>query len=167
MTGLPLVWGEKGPFDPAARPAAAYVELSREFDFRLVDVLDAETLERGRLLFLAQPQRARSGGAGRARRLDPPGADGRSSSPIRSWPGRANSRWATSGGRRRSGLLAPLLGHWGMILEAPARPGEVRGALGRSADPCSTRPAASEARARTARSTRRAGRPSAGSAAEW
>ena len=29
MTGLPLVWGETGPFDPGSRPAAAYVELSR------------------------------------------------------------------------------------------------------------------------------------------
>jgi hypothetical protein len=57
MTGLPLVWGEKGAFDPDSRPAAVYAELDKAFDFRPVDVLDPATLERGRLLFLAQPQR--------------------------------------------------------------------------------------------------------------
>jgi len=124
MTGLPLVWGEKGPFDPNSRPAAAYQELSREFSFRPVDVLDPETLGRGRLLFLAQPQRLapaelaaldgwiRSGG--RALIL---------TDPMLTWPSEL-----PPGDIRRpppAGLLAPLLHHWRLALEAPAEPGEV------------------------------------------
>lgn len=124
MTGLPLVWGEKGPFEAGARPAAAYVELSREFDFRPVDLLDAKTLGRGRLLFLAQPQRLapaelaaldgwiRAGG--RALIL---------TDPMLAWP----SELPPGDIRRppRVGLLAPLLGHWRLALEPPAKSSEV------------------------------------------
>ncbi|HEU0097888.1 MAG TPA: hypothetical protein VFQ67_03850 [Allosphingosinicella sp.] len=124
MTGLPLVWGEKGPFDPDSRPAPAYVELSREFDFRPVDVLDPATLARGRRLFLAQPKRLapaemvaldawiRKGG--RALIL---------TDPMLTWPSQL-----PFGDIRRPppvGLLSPLLAHWGMSLEAPAAPGIV------------------------------------------
>jgi hypothetical protein len=124
MTGLPLVWGEKGAFDPGSRPAAAYVQLTREFDFRPVDVLDSETLARGRLLFLAQPNRLapaelaaldawiRSGG--RALIL---------TDPRLTWPTEL-----PLGDIRRPppvGLLAPLLTHWRIALEAPGSPGEV------------------------------------------
>jgi hypothetical protein len=124
MTGLPLIWGEKGPFHPASRPAAAYVRLSREFDFRPVDVLDAETLARGRLLFLAQPQRLapaelaaldawiRRGG--RALIL---------TDPVLTWPSEL-----PPGDIRRPpavGLLAPLLNHWRLILDPPVRRGQV------------------------------------------
>jgi hypothetical protein len=94
MTGLPIVWGEAGPFDPASKPAAAYVELQREFAFRPVDVLDADSLGRGKLLFLAQPQRLAPAelaaldawirGGGRALILTDP-----------MLAGRASSRWAT------------------------------------------------------------------------
>jgi hypothetical protein len=124
MTGLPLVWGEKGPFDPAARPAAAYVELKREFDFRPVDVLDSASLARGRLLFLAQPQllapaelAALDGwirGGGRALIL---------TDPMLTWPS-----GLPPGDIRRpppAGLLEPLLGHWRLALDPPPRPGEV------------------------------------------
>ena len=56
MTGLPLVWGETGPFDPQSRPAAAYRALQEEFAVRPIDFLDARALSQGRLLLLAQPR---------------------------------------------------------------------------------------------------------------
>lgn len=124
MTGLPLVWGEKGPFEGGSRPAAAYVGLAGEFDLRPVDVLDARTLERGRNLFLAQPYRLapaelaaldgwiRRGG--RALIL---------TDPVLAWPSTL-----PLGDIRRppsTGLLAPLLGHWRVTLEPPAETGQV------------------------------------------
>jgi hypothetical protein len=124
MTGLPLVWGEKGPFDPASRPAAAYVRLSREFDFRPVDVLDVETLARGRLLFLAQPQRL---APAELAALDAWIRDGGRAliltDPVLTWPSAL-----PPGDIRRPpavGLLAPLLHHWRAILDPPAGSGAV------------------------------------------
>ena len=115
MTGLPIVWGEKGAFDPASRPAAAYLNLQKEFDIRLVDTLEPETLGTGRLLLLAQPQRlspaelaAADGwvrGGGRALIL----AD-----PALAWPSEL-----PLGDIRRpppTSLLGPLLDHWGLAL---------------------------------------------------
>lgn len=128
MTGLPLVWGETGPFDPASRPAAAYVELRKAFDFRPVDVLDEATLARGRLLFLAQPQRLapaelaaldswiRAGG--RALIL---------TDPMLTWPSAL-----PPGDIRRpppAGLLGPLLRHWRVSLAEPAEAGEAEARL--------------------------------------
>ncbi len=124
MTGLPLVWGEKGPFEAGSGPAAAYADLGGEYDFRPVDVLDTRTLERGRVLFLAQPHRlapvelaaldgwVRRGG--RALIL---------TDPVLTWPS-----VLPLGDIRRpppAGLLAPLLGHWRLALEPPAEAGEV------------------------------------------
>lgn len=124
MTGLPLVWGERGPFDPASRPQASYSRLREWFDFQPVDVLDRATLARGRILFLAQPNRlaprelaALDGwvrGGGRALIL---------TDPMLTWPSEL-----PLGDIRRPppvGLLGPLLGHWRLTLEPPARPGEV------------------------------------------
>jgi hypothetical protein len=124
MTGLPLVWGEKGPFDPGSRPAAAYRELGRSFELQPVDVLDPATLARGRALFLAQPQRLapaeladldawiRRGG--RALIL---------TDPLLAWP----SELPPTDIRRPPpvGLLGPLLDHWGLTLDPPAQAGEV------------------------------------------
>ena len=64
MTGLPLVWGETGPFDPASRPAAAYASLRREFAVRPIDYLDAPALGDSRLLLLAQPRTLAPAGTG-------------------------------------------------------------------------------------------------------
>jgi ABC transporter family protein len=123
MTGLPLLWGEKGAFDPESRPAAAYRELQKEFSFEPVDVLDRASLAHGRLLLLAQPQRLSPAelaavdawirGGGRAVIL----AD-----PLLAWPSEL-----PLGDIRRPppvSLLGPLLGHWGLTLE-PAAPGVV------------------------------------------
>lgn len=133
MTGLPIVWGEAGPFDPASRPAAAYRALQDEFEVRPIDYLDPAGLGGGRLLLLAQPRLlepaelaaldawVRQGG--RALIL----AD-----PALAWPIRL-----PLGDLRRPppvSLLTPLLDHWGLRLEPPARRGiEVR-MLGRSGE---------------------------------
>jgi hypothetical protein len=125
MTGLPLHWGETGPFDPASRPAASFVDLREEFAFVPLDVLDSAGLARGQVLFLAQPQRlgpaelaAVDGwirGGGRALILI---------DPMLTWPSAL-----PPGDIRRApsvGLLGPLLHHWRLALDAPAEPRELR-----------------------------------------
>ncbi|HYW16849.1 MAG TPA: hypothetical protein VE891_11950 [Allosphingosinicella sp.] len=124
MTGLPLVWGEKGPFDPGSRPPTGFLLLQQTFRFRPVDVLDAETLDGKQLLFLAQPHRlapaelaALDGWIrGGARALI-------FTDPVLTWPSEL-----PPGDIRRSppeGLLAPLLNHWRLALDGPEAPGEV------------------------------------------
>lgn len=116
MTGLPIIWGEKGAFDPASRPAASYEALRREFVLRPLDYLDRETLAKGRLLLLAQPRALAPTelaaldqwvrGGGRALIL---------TDPLLAWPSEL-----PLGDIRRPpplGLLAPLLNHWGIALE--------------------------------------------------
>ena len=120
MSGLPLVWGEGGPFDPASQPAAAYQALEREFDVRPIDYLDPRNLAGARLLLLAQP-----------RALTPQelvaldhwvGAGGHVlvlADPQLEWPSRL-----PFGDVRRppsTSLLAPLLRHWGLRLEPRRR----------------------------------------------
>ncbi|HEX8224602.1 MAG TPA: hypothetical protein VF605_12365 [Allosphingosinicella sp.] len=125
MTGLPLYWGETGPFDPAARPAASFVDLREDFEFEPLDVLDPVSLRRGRVLFLAQPQRLAPAelaaldawirGGGRALIL---------TDPRLTWPSAL-----PPGDIRRAppvGLLAPLLHHWRLALDTPAEVREVR-----------------------------------------
>jgi hypothetical protein len=124
MTGLPLVWGEKGPFEPGSRPAAAYRELSRSFELRPVDVLDPATLALGRTLLLVQPQRLSPGEladldtwirrGGRALIL---------TDPMLAWPSEL-----PPGDIRRPppvGMLAPLLDHWRLTMDPPPQAGEV------------------------------------------
>lgn len=124
LTALPLIWGEKGPLDPGSRPAAAFPMLEREFSVRALDVLDATSLGTGSLLLLAQPRALapseladldawiRRGG--RALILTDPALQWPSELPL--------------GDIRRPppiGLLRPLLDHWGLELEGPAKPGIV------------------------------------------
>lgn len=129
MSGLPLAWGEAGPFDPRSRPASAYVELQEYFQFEPVDVLDEAGLGRGRLLLLAQPQRLAPAelaaldlwirGGGKALILDDPALAWPSALPL--------------GDIRRPppvGLLGPLLDHWGLSMAPPAAPGLVGGDVG-------------------------------------
>ena len=122
MSALPLIWGEKGPFDPASKPAAAYKALAGEFRIRPLDLLDDKSLSTGRLLLLAQPRAlapeelvafdawVRRGG--RALILTDPRLLWPSSLPL--------------GDIRRApaiGLLDPLLTHWGLKLApGPERP---------------------------------------------
>jgi hypothetical protein len=126
MSGLPLIWGEKGPFEAGSRPAAAYAELSGDFEFLPADVLDEATLARGRSLLLAQPKRLAAAElaaldgwirkGGRALIL---------TDPMLRWPSEL-----PPGDIRRPppfGLLSPLLDHWRVTIEAPAGPGEVEG----------------------------------------
>jgi hypothetical protein len=122
MTGLPLIWGESGPFDPSSRPAAAYSALQREFAIRPIDYLDARGLAGVPLLLLAQP-----------RLLEPRElvaldawirAGGRTlilADPDLAWP----SRLPAGDPRRPPPIsqLSPLLEHWGLRLRAgEARP---------------------------------------------
>lgn len=124
LTGLPIIWGEGGAFDPASRPAAGYRMLQSEYRVRPLDTLDRTTLGQGRLLLVAQPRRlaprelaALDGwvrGGGRALIL---------TDPTLIWP----SRLPLGDARRPPpvGLLGPLLDHWGLALDRDDEPGLV------------------------------------------
>ncbi|MBA3676956.1 MAG: hypothetical protein H0W74_06070 [Sphingosinicella sp.] len=122
MTALPIIWGEGGAFDPESRPAASHRALEREFRVRPLDVLDEASLSSGKLLLLAQPPLlaphelaafdawVRRGG--RSLIL---------TDPSLTWPSRL-----PLGDTRRpppTGLLGPLLEHWGLRLEPAERRG--------------------------------------------
>lgn len=116
MTGLPIIWGETGPFDPASRPAAFYRALQAGYEVRPLDHLDPGTLGAGRLMLLAQPRALAPvelvalddwvRGGGRVLVL----AD-----PDLVWP----SRLPLGDVRRPppASLLGPLFAHWGLRLE--------------------------------------------------
>ena len=121
MSALPLVWGEGGAFDPASRPAAIYTALGREFTLHPIDALDEESLGAARLLLLIQPRWLAPGElvaldawirrGGRAVILTDPRLDWHSDLPL--------------GDIRRpppTGLLGPLLDHWGLPM-TPGREG--------------------------------------------
>ena len=116
FSGLPLVWGETGPFDPDSRPAAAYRALQQEYDVRPIDFVDGRALRGARLMLVAQPRAlapeelvaldgwVRSGG--RALILI---------DPVLGWP----SELPLGDPRRPPPVnqLLPLLDHWGVSLE--------------------------------------------------
>jgi hypothetical protein len=116
LSGLPLVWGETGPFDPDSRPAAAYQALQREYDVRPIDYVDARALRGARLMLVAQPRALTPQelvafddwirGGGRALILV---------DPVLGWP----SELPLGDPRRPPpvSLLGPLLDHWGVSLE--------------------------------------------------
>jgi len=118
MTALPIIWGEKGAFDPTSRPAAAYKAIEREFRVRPLDVLDPKILRTGRLLLLAQP-----------RALDPEElvalddwVRGGGNALILTDPGLAWPSELPLGDPRRPpaiGLLGPILTHWGVAIDLP------------------------------------------------
>ncbi len=121
FTALPIIWGEGGAFDPAARPAASFRALEHEFRVRALDVLDRASLGQGRLLLIAQPRALDPGEfvaldawvrrGGRALIL---------TDPALTWPSKL-----PLGDLRRPppvGLLAPLLTHWGLQLDPPFDP---------------------------------------------
>ena len=119
LTGLPLVWGETGPLDPGARPAASYKALEEEFEVRPLDVLDEKSLGSGKLLLLAQP---RALAPSELVALDAwVRRGGRTlilTDPMLLWPSEL-----PLGDIRRAppiALLDPLLTHWGLSMEAPA-----------------------------------------------
>lgn len=124
MTGLPIVWGEGGAFDPASRPALAYQVLQQEFAVRPVDTLEPQSLAGARLLLLAQPRwlsptelvalDAWVRGGGRVLIL---------TDPRLAWP----SELPVGDIRRPPpiGLLGPLLDHWGLALRPPQEEGIV------------------------------------------
>ncbi|HEY0044866.1 MAG TPA: Gldg family protein [Allosphingosinicella sp.] len=123
MTAMPLIWGEGGAFDPNSRPAAIYTALQQEFTLRPIDALNPASLEEAPLLLLIQPRWlapqelvalddwVRRGG--RALILTDPRLNFHSDLPL--------------GDIRRpppTGLLGPLLGHWGLTMETGLRWGD-------------------------------------------
>jgi hypothetical protein len=123
MTGLPLIWGEGGAFDPASRPAAAYRLLEREYDVRPIDAIEPPALAGARLMLLAQPRLL---APEELVTLDGWVRDGGRililTDPRLSWP----SRFPPGDARRppEAGLLSPLLTHWGLRLDPPTGAGE-------------------------------------------
>ncbi|WP_114954209.1 Gldg family protein [Sphingosinicella terrae] len=119
MTGLPLIWGEAGPFAPDSRPAAAYVQLQQEFAIRPIDHVDEAALAGERLMLLAQPRGPEPrelvaldrwvAEGGRVLVL----ADTELAWPSRLPPGDSRRPPSATG-------LAPLLRHWGLRLDRSA-----------------------------------------------
>lgn len=116
MTSLPIVWGTGGAFDPNSRPAESYRALEREFQVVPIDSIEPATLRGHRLMLLAQPRLlapeelvalddwVRAGG----RVL------------VLTDPDLVAAREFPFGDTRRppeTGLLGPLLDHWGLRLE--------------------------------------------------
>lgn len=124
MTALPIIWGEGGAFDPAARPAASYAALKADYAVRPLDTLTAQTLGPSELLLLAQPRAlapeelvaldAWVRGGGRALII---------TDPLLRWP--SELPLGDIGRPPAIGLLAPILTHWGLALLPPERAGHV------------------------------------------
>jgi hypothetical protein len=129
MSALPLAWGEGGAFDPASRPAESYRLLEREFDLRLLDALEPQSLRGVRLMLLAQPRQltpeelvaldqwVRNGGSALIL-----------TDPELSWA----ADWPPGHVLRppQTGLLGPLLDHWGLAVQPSEPAGLVEDALG-------------------------------------
>jgi hypothetical protein len=133
MTALPMVWGEGGAFDPNSRPSETYRALEREFAVTPIDAIEPAALRGHRLMLLAQPRLlapeelvaldewVRSGG----RVL------------ILTDPVLAAAREFPLGDVRRppdTGLLGPLLAHWGVRLKPVDRMGDIFFLPGRGGD---------------------------------
>jgi len=126
LTSLPLVFGEEFSLDQKGSPLLA--ALNSRYRVRPVDVTDAATLARGRLMMIAQP-RAQTAenlvalddwvrGGGRLLLF----AD-----PMLEWP----SSKALGDPTRPPPMFADtgLLGHWGLRLDAPDQRGPAKGRI--------------------------------------
>ena len=111
MTSLPIIWGEKSPFDPGSGPSASWRALQQEFTLRPVDFLDSESLSETRLMLIAQPRQLSPQelvrldewvrGGGRTLILADPALAWPSDMP----PGDVRRGISTN-------MLTPLLSHW-------------------------------------------------------
>jgi hypothetical protein len=116
MTSLPIVWGVGGAFDPDSRPAESYRALEREFEVTPIDSIEPATLRAHRLMLLAQPRRlapeelvAVDGWVRRGGRI-----------LILTDPVLVAARGFSVADMNRppeTGLLGPLLDHWGLRVE--------------------------------------------------
>jgi hypothetical protein len=119
MTGLPIVWGEGGAFDPESRPAGSYRMLEREFAVRPIDAIEPGALSGARLMLLAQPRLL---APEELVELDRWVRDGGHILVLTdqhlAWP----SELAFDDPRRPPALplLGPLLRRWGVRLDEPA-----------------------------------------------
>ncbi|MEP3227001.1 MAG: hypothetical protein ABJO01_13575 [Parasphingorhabdus sp.] len=127
MTSLPIIWGEAVSMEAVisgeANPAAIYSHWQEQHDIVAVDSFEALEKSSPDIILLAQP----------------PAMDPADIATVDKWV-RAGGRaliftdpmldWHTIyalGDKRRplaSGLLSPLLNHWGLQLEAPSEQGE-------------------------------------------
>lgn len=127
LTSLPLVFGEEFSLDQKGSPLLA--ALSSRYRVRPVDVTDAATLARGRLMMIAQPRAQTAENLvaldnwvrGRGRLL-------LFADPMLEWP----SSKALGDPTRPPPMFADtgLLGHWGLRLDAPDQRGPAKGRLG-------------------------------------
>lgn len=118
VTSLPIIWGEKGPFEPGSRPAASWLALQEEFSLRPVDFLDSESLDETQLMLLAQPRQLSPQelvsldewvrGGGRILIL----ADAALAWPSDLPPGDVRRAISTN-------MLTPLLSHWRIEVGTP------------------------------------------------
>lgn len=127
MTSLPLVWGEDASMEAIlsdrSQPAPIYRYWQEQYDVAAIDSLENLAQDDPDVLILAQPRAlapadladldawVRSGGAVIIL-----------TDPVLVWP----SALPLGDPRRplASGLLSPLLGHWGLELVRPAEPGD-------------------------------------------
>lgn len=119
MTALPIIWGEGGAFDPASAPASSYKMLQNQFKLRPLDTISDAGLAGAKLMLLAQP---RALAPAELVSLDAWVREGGHilvlTDPALTWPTQL-----PLGDIRRPppvGLLSPLLGHWGVAVEASA-----------------------------------------------
>ena len=127
LTSLPLLFGEGFELDP--KPSPLIEALGESHEVTAIDTTAAAALARGRLLLMAQPRAQTADnlvaldrwvrGGGRLLLLADPRLDWPSELPLGDL-NRPPPMFADTG----------LLGHWGLRLDAPERPGPAQAKLG-------------------------------------